>query len=43
MKTKKRKFIFKSGTRILEKNESHCSSKEESTTEEKVNVVRDFG
>lgn len=38
----KRKHILKSGIRILKKIESRCSSKEESTTEEKVNVVSEL-
>ena len=41
-KIRGRKFIFKGGTRILKKIESRCSSKEESTTEEKVNVVSEL-
>ena len=38
----RRKVIFKSWARILKKIESRCSSKEESTTEEKVNVVSEL-
>jgi len=37
-----RKFIFGNGTRILKKIESYCSSREESTKEEKVNVVSEL-
>ena len=39
---KKRKLIFKGGVRILKKIENRCSNKEESTTEEKVNVVSEL-
>ena len=39
---KKEKLIFKGGARILKKIESRCSSKEESTTEEKVSVVSEL-
>ncbi|MDD6388810.1 MAG: IS3 family transposase [Bacilli bacterium] len=38
----RRKFIFKSRVIILKKIESCCSSKEESITEEKVNVVSEL-
>lgn len=37
-----RKFIFKSGTRILKKIESRCSRKGESTAEEKVSTVSEL-
>ena len=41
-KIRKRKWIFKDRTWILKKIESRCSSKEESTTEEKVSVVSEL-
>ena len=41
-KIKKRKSVFKSGARILKKIESRGSCKEESTPEEKVNVVSEL-
>lgn len=37
-----RKSLFKSGVRIFKKIESRCSSKEKSTTEEKVRVVSEL-
>lgn len=41
-KIRRRKWIFESRARILKKIESRCSNKEESTTEEKVNVVSEL-
>lgn len=41
-KIRRRKWIFESRAKILKKIESRCSSKEESTTEEKVTVVSEL-